>query len=187
MPDRVLELMERAARARRENRLVHARRDLVGAVALCREAGARRHLVDALKRLGQVERDLTKAEAARAAYEEAVGLCRGEDDALLLAHTVRHLGDVHQDAGRPDLAEPCYCEALALYRGHEETRPLDLANAIRSLAMLKERSGELGEAVVLWKEAHDLYTSARVEEGAAECSAHVARLRRSTARGGCRE
>lgn len=178
MSQTIVKLLEQAARARREGRVVDARGDLVEALALCRKTSARGELVAALKGLAQIERDLGRGEAARPLYEEAVGICRGEHDAFLLAHTVRHLGDVHQDAGRFDLAEPCYREALAIYRGDEQTPPLDLANAIRALAVLNERAGAAEEAVLLWQEASGHYASVHVRDGVAECSAHLAHLRR---------
>ena len=167
-------LLDQAVRARREGRLVDAHRDLVEAVALCRESGSPRDLVHALKALGQIERDLKKGDAARELYEEAVALCRELDDPLLLAHTVRHLGDVHQDAGRTDLAELCYLEALALYRAEEHTAPLDLANAIRPLAILLNDTGRESEARELWEEARGLYQAVGVQAGVEECSDRLA-------------
>jgi tetratricopeptide (TPR) repeat protein len=171
-------LIERANKARREHRLADAHRDFVEAVALCRHKDTQRELVQALKGLGQVLRDLGHAEAARPLYEEAVALCRRNDDPLALAHTIRHLGDIHRDTGRPDLAEPCYDEALALYRSTERTAPLDLANAIRPLAILKEGAGEIEEARLLWQEARDLYAAVKAEQGVRECSARLERLGR---------
>jgi tetratricopeptide (TPR) repeat protein len=79
---------------------------------------------------------------ARLCYEEAVLLYRGVDELLALAHTIRHLGDVYHEQGRPDLAEPCYHEALGLYRTYEKGSSLDLANAIRSLAVLRMGANE---------------------------------------------
>ena len=75
-----------------------------------------------------------------------------------------------------DLAESCYHEALALYRRDEQTSPIDLANAIRPLAILKDDAGEKEEAKQLWKEARDLYATVNVQEGVAESSARLARL-----------
>ncbi len=180
MSEAAVKLMRQANRARRENRLADAHRDLVAAVAHCRQIGKQRELVQSLKGLGQIERDLGRGDAARPLYEEAVAICREEDDALTLAHTVRHLGDIHQDAGRVELAEPCYHEALTIYRSHKETPPLDLANAIRPLAILKGHAGEVEEAIRLWKEARDLYAAANVREGVAESSAQLARLNQSS-------
>lgn len=143
MEDAAGKLMQEASRARREDRLSDARRNWAEAAALCREGGQKRELVQALKGLGQL-------------YEEAVALCRRAGDPHGLAHTVRHLGDIHQDAGRVALAEPCYHEALTLYRSQERVFPLDLANALRPLAILKESQGQVEEARRLWEEARDL-------------------------------
>jgi tetratricopeptide (TPR) repeat protein len=169
------QLINQANRARKEHRLADAYRDLTEAVALCRQAGTRCELIQALKALGQIERDLGRSEAARPLYEEAIALCREEGDPIALAHTVRHLGDIHRDAGHLTQAEPCYHEALALYRGHEHA-PLDLANAIRPLAIRKEAVGEAEAARRLWEEARDLYEAAKVQVAVAECSARLARL-----------
>jgi tetratricopeptide (TPR) repeat protein len=167
-------LMRRAARARRDDRPLDAHRDYAAAVAICRQTGVPRELVQALKGLGQIERDLGHGDTARPLYEEAVAICRGLDDPLILAHTVRHLGDIHQDAGRAEMAAPCYHEALELYRGNEQTPPADLANT----AILTDDGGRVEEAKRLWEEARDLYAAANVPEGVAESSARLARLNR---------
>jgi tetratricopeptide (TPR) repeat protein len=171
------QLLSQALQARREHRVDDARRGLVEAVDLCRKAGVRVELAKALTGLGQIERDLDHSEAARQHYEEAVAIYRAEGDALRLAHTVRHLGDIYRDEGCAELAEPCYDEALAFYRSHERTHPLDLANAIRGLALLKTNAGEAGPAKLLWQEARDLYAAVNVEAGVAESSRRLALLR----------
>lgn len=171
-----IELMEQAWGARRENRLDEAHKNLVEAVSLCRQSGAQRELVLALGKLGHVELDLGKNDAARAVYEEAITICRDEEDPLSLAHTVRHLGDVHRHVGRLEDTEACYQEALELYRNHEQPPTLDLANAIQPIAILKEDAGMVQEAKQLWAEARYLYRAVDVKDGVAECSDHLARL-----------
>jgi hypothetical protein len=94
-----------------------------------------------------------------------------------LAHTIRHLGDVHHDAGLPELAEPCYNEALGLYRGHPEASALDVANAVRSMAVLKAETGEGDQALLLWEEARGLYSQLTVTAGVTECDKRMARLK----------
>ena len=173
MPTSALELVQRADRARRENRLDDARRDLAEAVALFRQSGAPPELAQALKALGQIERDLGHGDAALLLYEEAAVIYRRTADPLALAHTVRHVGDIHRGAGRADLAAPCYREALALYRSNDRTDPLDLANALRPLAILEEADGKSEIAAELWREARDLYARANVAEGVAECAARL--------------
>ena len=176
MPDSFDQLMQRATQARREHRPADAERDLIEAVAIGRKSGVRVDLARALTGLGQIERDLKRMDAALQHYEEALALFRAEGDVLKIAHTVRHAGDIHQDAGRPELAEPCYREALQLYRGDQRTPPLDLANAIRGLALLKDNAGETEEARLLWKEARELYSAVNVEAGVAESTRRLARL-----------
>ena len=83
-------------------------------------------------------------------YKLAVAKARRVDDPLRLAHAVRHLGDAYHYAKQPTQAEPCYVEALSIYRGHAHPRPLDLANAIRSFAVLKDENGEAEESQRLW-------------------------------------
>ena len=108
----------------------------------------------------------------------AVAGLRKVDDSLRLARAVRRLGDAYHYAGQALLAEPCYVEALMIYRSHEDRRPLDLANAIRSFAALKDEVGEAEEAEHLWREAHDLYVSVDEPAGVAESAARLALLAR---------
>lgn len=170
------QLLEKASQAQREKRLPAARHNLQAALELLREQQDPIRLAHALRALGELERKLHDGHAAREHYEEAVSLYRKHGDPLKLAHTVRHLGDVHRDMGRADLAGPCYYEALALYRSHADTAPLDLANAIRSLALLKTEAGETTTARALWHEAHDLYATEKLDAGVAECAARLSRL-----------
>ena len=133
-------------------------------------------LAGALKDLGQIECDLDNNEAALQHYQEALALYRAEGDVLKIAHTVRHLGDVHRCEGRLTQAEQCYHEALNLYRNHPRTPLLDLANAIRPLAILKFDAGATDEARSLWEETRKLYTAVDVEAGVAESSRRLALL-----------
>jgi tetratricopeptide (TPR) repeat protein len=177
-------LLKQAFQARRENRLADARRDLVEAVEICRKAGVPAELAEALTGLGQIERDLQRNDAARQHYEEAVAIYRAQGDALVLAHTVRHVADIHRHDGSRELAERCYQEALHIYRSYERTPPLDLANAIRGLAILKDDAGEAEEARSLWEEARELYTAVKVEAGVAESNRRLARLERGQMKSG---
>lgn len=176
MSDVIDQLMQRAVEAKRSQRFADARQDLLQAIGLLRQQPASIELARALRLLGEVERKLHDNAAARRHYEEAVALYREHGDRLALAHTVRHLGDVYQEAKNPELAEPCYREALELYRSCADAPPLDLANAIRSMAVLKGESGETEQARTLWQEARGLYAQVNVAQGVAESSARLARL-----------
>ncbi len=169
-------LANEAAQARRENRVSDAKRLWAEAVQLSRQAPNKKELIQALKGSGQIERDMGNNGAALPFYQEAVALCREQDDSQSLAHTLRHLGDVYRSAGQLELAEPCYREALSLYRSHNQTAPLDLANAVRPMAILKEQTGETEVAKLLWEEARQLYAAVNVPEGVAESSKRLAQL-----------
>jgi tetratricopeptide (TPR) repeat protein len=145
-----------------------ARNLFAQAAEMARQRGARRDLVEALKGIAQIDRDLGRRTKALPFYEEAVSVCREIGDPLLLAHTLRHLGDLHHDDGRYDLAEPLSAEALALYRT-SDAPPLDLANAIRSLAVATN-------SVELWEEAFHLYVATNVPPGVAESALRLAKL-----------
>jgi tetratricopeptide (TPR) repeat protein len=176
MSEALDKLFQQAFQARRENRPEDAKKDLTEAVALCRQSGIQEDLAKALTSLGQIERDLHNNDVALNHYEEAVAIYRTQDSPLRLAHTVRHVGDILRNQKRLDLAAPCYEEALAIYRSHREAPPLDLANAIRGYALLKEGIGEKAQAASLWEEAGKLYADVHVMEGAAESSRRVALL-----------
>jgi tetratricopeptide (TPR) repeat protein len=108
----------------------------------------------------------------------AVARRRRIDDPLRLAHAVRHLGDAYYYARRAEQADACYVEALSIYCGNEHARPLDVANAIRSFAVLEDYVGAAEEAKRLWQEAHDLYMALDVAAGVAESAARLALLAR---------
>ena len=89
----------------------------------------------------------------------------------------------------PDTAEDLIQQALRarrehrhedakrdFYRKHPETPPLDLANAIRGLALLKSDSKRPESARALWHEARELYAAVNVEAGVAESNHRLALL-----------
>jgi len=169
-------LMARAADARKEHRFAAAERDLREAVEVCRTHGARLGLARSLVALGQAERDQRKLDEALSNYQEAAALYRAERDDLRLAHTIRHVADICRELRRHGEAEPLYDEALAIYRAHDETPLLDLANAIRGMALLKSEVGATDDARMLWEEARYLYGSAGVDAGVAESARRLAAL-----------
>ena len=132
--------------------------------------GDRLVLAQELRQRGESARRWDPA-TARKCYEEAVELFRGMGEPLLLAHVVRHLGDVYLEQDCPGLAEPCYHEARDLYRSQGDNSSLDLANAIRSLAMLRWEQSK-----ALWREAQALYTNLKIGSGIDESKARIAAL-----------
>ena len=163
------ELLERASVARRQSRLSDSHRDSNEAVLLCRKNGDQDCLIRALRMLGQIERDKKQPERALPHYHEAVALCRREGGALRLAHSIRHLGDLLVELHRLDEAAKEYEAALAIYRQDPDTKPLDLANTMRAIAVMKEQLGAPQTARPYWEEARALYSASSVAQGVAEC------------------
>jgi tetratricopeptide (TPR) repeat protein len=125
---------------------------------------------------GRSERNAGNLTAAADSYRHAVELLRVADQPLRLTHTVRHVGDILQDAGKLTEAGPCYEEALSIYRSHPDTRPGDLANAVAGYARLAEKLNHRQQAILLWKEAHDLYTHCGIGAGVEEAGSRLSDL-----------
>ena len=166
--------LERGFAARRLGRLREAREAFVDAVAFARDLDDGPGLVRALAGAAQVERDAGDVDSALPLLEEAVELARELDEPLRTAHTVRHLGDAYRTIGRLDEAEGCYDEVLGIYRA-EPAGALEVANAVRPLALLREAQGRHDEAATFWREARRLYAEAGIAEGIEECDAALER------------
>lgn len=161
--------------------LGEARDDLERAVSLCREGPDPVELAQAIHLQANVERDLGRNDEALTLWQEAVVILRETDRPLELAHKVRHLGDLYQHTKRFHDADVCYEEAAALYRRHEKPGSLNYPNAIRPMALLKERMGDVEQALKLWRETRELYASVRIEgldtqPALDECDQRIARL-----------
>lgn len=174
--DVVESLVRQGMAARRADRPDEAMRHMKAAVALARFGDDPVALARALHGQANVERDMGRLDMAMRLYLEAVPHCRRGDDRLVHAHTVRHLGDVLREMGELDKAGRCYAEALPLYRADPAAPPLDVANAVRSAAILCEALDDAEQARLLWQEAHGLYREAGVEAGVSESTAHLERL-----------
>lgn len=170
------EHLRQAVDARRDSRPEAAWGHLIAAEAISRSTGRRRTLVTTLAGMAQLHRDAGDAASALPLFEEAVTHCQQLRDPHLLAQALRHLGEVHLELRHFDRAVQLLRDALNLYRTQPGTEPLDLANAVRPLALCLERQGAAEESRALWAEARDLYATLGIEAGVTECQAAVARL-----------
>lgn len=139
------------------------------------DVGSERRLVRALSGLGQIERDRSALDSAQRHYVAALNVSRALDDSLLIAGTARHLGDIFREIGLNEQAEPLLTEAISRYRRSLNTKVLDLANALRPLALLLASRGDASAARSLWQEARVLYSAVNVSAGTAECDAQIAK------------
>jgi tetratricopeptide (TPR) repeat protein len=114
---------------------------------------------------------------ARACYGDAARFYRDQNNLLAYAHTIRHIADIFCQESNFEEARPLYEESIELYRSNLDTKLLDLANAVRPYALLKEQQGDSSLALELWEEARSLYRSLRLKAGVSECEAHISLLR----------
>jgi tetratricopeptide (TPR) repeat protein len=109
-------------------------------------------------------------------YQRAAALARSANDKGQLAHAQRHVGDLQRELGEHSSAESAASEAVTLYRQSGSGVSLDLANALRVLALAQESLGQLSKADGSWREARLLYEAVGVLPGVHECDEHIARL-----------
>ena len=114
-------------------------------------------------------------EGAVELYNRAVEVARG-DESTLLPHTLRHLGDILRESGRFAAADQVYADAITLYRTHPGTERSDLANALRSLALMHEAADRVDEAISAWSEAKELYRQLCIAPGVQESDDALVRL-----------
>jgi tetratricopeptide (TPR) repeat protein len=133
-----------------------------------------------LRGLGESAQRRRDLAVAQQYYEEATELLRNSTDQMRFAHTVRHLGDVYVELQNWPSAESCFVEALSIYRGKSSSHLQDFANAIRSYAVLKDKSGRADESRELWAEAGRMYQALGILDGVKECKLHLAATNEST-------
>lgn len=161
--------------ARRAGRSEDAWTHLLAAEAICRSQGRRRDLVTALAGMAQLHRDASDFASALPLYEEAVTHAQQLRNPVVLARALRHLGEVHLELRQFERAQQHLRDAIDLYRQGPDTPPLELANALRPLAICLERQGAAAESRASYIEARDLYASLAIEPGVAECAAGISR------------
>ena len=165
-----------------DKRLDEVRTRLVSAVELLRGEEEPVLLAHALHLCAHVEADLGHRARARELWEESIALLRTADDPLQLAHKVRHLGDLLRTDGALEDARSLLEEAVALHREHGEATgrnpnaTLDLANALRRLALLSEQRTEPEAAREQWREARALYAQLGLAAGVDEAARHLREL-----------
>ena len=177
MSAEIRELIMEGYTARREGQSSRARDLFSSAVALAVDAGDVSLRIDALRGWANSAADLGELEEAAERYGEAIAALRALDDVedrLRLAHTVRHLGDVTREQRRMEMAVACYNEAIGIYRADHATLPLDLGNALRGYALLREELGDHAAARLVWEEVLKLYTEVGVQAGIDEAETRLA-------------
>lgn len=170
------EHLRQSVAARRAGRVDDAWQHLLAAESICRSQGRRRDLITTLAGMAQLHRDASDFASALPLYEEAVTHAQQLRNPVILARALRHLGEVRLELRQFERAQQHLREAVDMYRLSPETPPLELANAVRPLAICCERMGVAAEALACYGEARDLYTTLGIAAGVEECEAGLARV-----------
>ena len=157
---------------RREEYLEH----FEGAVERAHASSDERMLSVALNGLAQYYRDGDAWARAAELYLERAAVCDRLGDRAGRAHATRHAGEVRHEDGRLEEARDLLMEAVEIYRALADPPRLDVANAVRPLALLLTETAEIGRAKILWAEARELYASLGIEEGVQEADNWLERI-----------
>jgi hypothetical protein len=112
---------------------------------------------------------------ATALYEEAAESFQAEQQFERWAHALRHAAEFAVRAGDGATGLREARAVVEYYRGTPPTA-LEMANALRVMAMAEAAAGERDNAREHWSEARVLYVDAGVADGVLEADRHVALL-----------
>ncbi|MGP8250894.1 MAG: tetratricopeptide repeat protein [Terracidiphilus sp.] len=160
-------LFAQGRKARQERRLEDARSLFREALKECCSDDDPRLVAELHAELAYVERALHDEQAAEAHYRRATEMFRTLRDPYRTAHNMRHLADVLREAGRPLEAAPFYSESIEFFRKSGEY-PLQLANALRGLALMQGDLKDFAGSLQSWAEAKALYQMVSVDAGVVE-------------------
>jgi tetratricopeptide (TPR) repeat protein len=112
---------------------------------------------------------------ATALYEEAAQSFQAEDQPARWAHALRHAAEFALRAGDSVTGLREAQIVVEYYRGAPPTT-LEMANALRVMALAEAAAGEKDSAMEHWSEARVLYRDAGIADGVLEADRHVALL-----------
>ncbi|MEQ9405041.1 MAG: tetratricopeptide repeat protein [Cyclobacteriaceae bacterium] len=164
----VEELLRSARIFRNESRLDEAIRELHIALELCEKFKVSKEKARPLSLLANIQHDLGNNNASLESYRDALSIAENESKPKQIAHITRRIADVERELGSLKESLSHYQKALKYYRANVPAS-LNTANALRGLALLKEKMVDYSDAKKLWKEAKTLYEKLKIEDGVKEC------------------
>jgi tetratricopeptide (TPR) repeat protein len=112
---------------------------------------------------------------ATALYEEAAESFRAEKEQARWAHALRHAAELAVRTGDCERGLREAQTVLEYYRSSPPTT-LEMANALRVVALAETAAGEKENARAHWSEARPLYMDAGVVDGVVEADRYVAAI-----------
>lgn len=176
----VIENMEEFLRSARifyqQNRLDEAIRELHSALELCEDYKVSKEKSKTLSLLANIQHYLGYQEESLKSYKDALSLAEEVSKPDQVAHITSHIADVEREVGSLKEAQSHYQKALEYYRANLGSHSLNRANALRGMALLKEKMVDYSDAKRLWKEAKVLYQKLKIEDGVRECASRLKKL-----------
>jgi tetratricopeptide (TPR) repeat protein len=168
-------LFGQGRKARLERRLEDAGSAFREALKLCGRDDDPRLVAELHAELAYVEHALHDEQSAEADYRKATEMFQTLRDPYRTAHNMRHLADILRETGRPKEAAPYYSESIDFFRKSGEY-PLQLANALRGLALTQGDLQDFAGSLQSWAEANALYQMVSVDAGVAESRRRIDEL-----------
>ena len=176
----VIEDMEEHVRSARifqnAHRFNEAIMELEAALELCEAFKVNKYKRTVLSLLANIYFDLGRNKKSLASYRNALVLAEVDSEEEQIADISRHIADVECAIGDLKSSMCHYEKALNYYRKNIGKYSLNYADAIRGLAVLKEKSVDYSDAKKLWKEAMVIYEKLKVDTGIKECLTRIRNL-----------
>lgn len=172
---KIKQLLGDAWSKRREEKYDEARNLVKEAHQLCKD--------DDYNSLGRIFHVYMQFESDHGNYSKAVELSKKSlsyykksNNLDNIAHSTRHIADLQYQLGEEAESEQNYREAIGIYRDNPNSHIGNLANALRGFGLLLEKRGKIEEAIDIWKETKELYTSINLQEGVDEANERLKSL-----------
>lgn len=159
-----------------QSRFNEAILELESALELCEEYKVNKEKKQTLSLLANIYFDLGRTNKSLESFKGALSLAESDSEEEQIANFTWHIAEVECEIGDLKSSRSHYEKALAYYRKNVNKYSLSYANAVRGLAMLKEKMVDYGDAKKLWNEAMNIYEKLKFDSGMKECMSRIKKL-----------
>ncbi len=118
----------------------------------------------------QFESDHDNYSKAKELGQKSLSYYKKANNLDSIAHSTRHIADLQYHLEKYAESERNYRKALDIYRDNPNTHIGNMANALRGFGLLLEKRKKIEEAIDVWKETKELYSSINLQEGINEAN-----------------
>jgi len=161
---------------RNESRYREAIMELEAAIELSEKFKLTKEKSATLSMLANIYFDLGSNKRSLESYQDALTIAELDSEPEQIAHITQHIADVEREIGDLKSSLSHYEKVLAYYRSNMNKYGLNMANAMRGFALLKEKMVDYADAKSLWNEAKSIYEKYKISDGVKECLARLKKL-----------